>query len=173
MSRRRGGNERSPARLQVEALRRDVIGDELRERRGGGRPVAITAGTAVKTRARQTHVAEERAEHERIAALAAAGPAACFTAAPPLGPGLGFRRDDPVLGAGEQRLALGKRQSEILGPVDALRKRRDLLNLSGGAVAGRDLKQNLDAHDGPPDGGELSTTAGAESSDRSGAPQCR
>ena len=70
--RRRGGigRQRGPARLQVEPLRRDVVGEEFLERRDGRRSGPVLTPAAVEARAGEADIAEERAEHDRVAALA-------------------------------------------------------------------------------------------------------
>ena len=104
-------NERGPARLQIKPLRRDVIGNEFHERRRGGASVSFSAWAAVKSRARQPHVAKQSAKYNRVAALASPPAAANFAAPSPLYPALGLSFDNPLLGGGKQNLALGERQS--------------------------------------------------------------
>ena len=66
------GHERGPAGLEVEPLRRDVVREQVLERRERRRPgPAPVAPAAVEARAREADVAEERAEHDRVAALGA------------------------------------------------------------------------------------------------------
>ena len=57
---------------------------------------------------------------------------------------------DPLLDRGQQCLALGDRQAEILRPLRHASRTRDLLGLAGGAVIAGDLKQDPDAHGAPP-----------------------
>jgi hypothetical protein len=90
-------------------------------------------------------------EYDGIAALASLPAVAALAPPPPLGPGLGLGFDNPLLGGGEQKVALGKRQSEIFRAVGAFAQGCDLFDVARRAVIGCYLKQNLHAHDVTPE----------------------
>lgn len=74
-----------------------------------------------------------------------------------------------TLNGGEQRLALGDQQTEVLQPFRPLLERSGLLGRPGAAVVSSDLEQDADAHDEPPmaepmTGHEFSTIAGVRGS---------
>src|SRR4051794_9018910 len=141
-------------------IREQVL--ERRDRRRTG--PAPVAPAAVEARAREADVAEERAEHDRVAALGAeALPAG---RAMPAGgdPGRGLQLDDPALEAAEHGLALGERQADLLQPVRALLEGGHLLRRAELAVIRCCLEQDPDPHGIPPClVPELSTGPGEES----------
>ena len=145
------GHKRRPSCLDVEPLRSDVIGDQVAQRRHGGRAdrVLALALAAMQSWAIQFDVPIQRAEHNRVTAFAAPLVAADRARAMPTRPRRGLDFDRSVLDRGEQHLALGDRQAKVLQPLRHLVERRDLLGRAGGAVIAGDLEQDPDAHGMP------------------------
>jgi len=146
------GHQRCPARLQVQPLRRDVAGDEVAQRRQGGRLSVIPARAAVQPRAGERHVAIKGTEQNGVAALAATAGSARLAAAVPTGPRLGLSLNDPVLDGGKQRLTVREREADVFRPICCFFERGDLLGLAGRAGVVGDLEQDADAHGAPPVG---------------------
>jgi hypothetical protein len=81
------GCQRGPSGLEIEPLRRDVVGEKLVERRDGRRSVLVLAPAAMEAWAGQADRAEQGAEHDRVAALGSAPPSAAGAAAVSFDPG--------------------------------------------------------------------------------------
>jgi hypothetical protein len=100
----------------------------------------------VEARAREADVAEERAEHDRVAALGAeALPAG---RAVPVLPDVSLRLepDQVALQTAERGLALRERQADLLQPVGAFLEGDHLLRRAELAVVRCCLEQDPDPH---------------------------
>ena len=64
------GHERGPARLEVQALRRNMVGKQLRQWRDRCRTVGLPLFGNVVARALELDIAEQGPEGDRVTALA-------------------------------------------------------------------------------------------------------
>lgn len=112
------GHEGCPFRLKIEPLRRDVARDQFPQRRYRRRAVSTQVRWKTITRALQTHIAEQGAERNRVAAFGSQAAAVGLSSL--LKPPRDLRLNEMLLGRRQQCLAFRQRQSEIFGAARGL-----------------------------------------------------
>ena len=115
------GHERGPARLEVQALRRNMIGKQLLQWRDRCRTVGLPPLRKVVARALEPDIAEQSPEGKRVAALAPELATADWAVPVFLEPAIDLSLNDPLLSGCQQSLALGQGQAQILGSLGDLR----------------------------------------------------
>ena len=80
------GHERRPARLEIEPLRSDMIGDQVAQRRHRRRTVSALARATMQSRTGDCYIAIQRHEDDGMTALAAPTGATRLATAMPLRP---------------------------------------------------------------------------------------
>ena len=121
------GHERGPAGLKVQALRRNMVGKQLRQWRDRRRTVGLPLFGNVVAWALEPDIAEQGPEGDWIAALAPELATADRAVPVLLEPAIDLSLDDPLLSGCQQGLALSQGQAQILGSLGDLRQVCDLL----------------------------------------------
>jgi hypothetical protein len=104
----------------------------------------------MEARTGEFHIAVERHEDDRIAALAVPPGATRLATALPFHPRHRLGIDQLLLDGSHQRLGLCDRQAEVLRPLRLFIEYRDFRGVAGGSVIGDDLQQDPHAHGEPP-----------------------
>src|SRR5687767_11377623 len=104
------GDKRSPAGLEVQALRRNMVREQLRQRRDRRWPVGLTLFRNVEAWALEPDIAEQGPEGDRVTALAPQLPTSDLAVAVVREPAIDLSLDDPLLSGRQQGLALSQGQ---------------------------------------------------------------
>ena len=139
------GDQRGPAALQIQQLRRGVFGEQLGQR-AEGLAVRRLAATAVEAWAGEGDIAEHGAKDDRVLSFAAQLTAAGRTAAVPADEGGSLGGDDMLLQALLQGFALADRQANGFQLMVALLETQDLAVGEHGAIVADDPKLKVNVH---------------------------
>jgi hypothetical protein len=121
----------------------------------------------VQALAVQFDIAIQRAERERVAALATAWFAAGRAASTATRPCFSLSQNRSGLDGRQHCFAFGDREAKVFQALGRLFKGGHFLGWADGAVIAGDLEQDADTHGRPPmpgEAGELSIMTGVESS---------
>ena len=107
----------------------------------------------MQARTVQPDIAIERAEHERVASLAAPARAAGGAAPTSPRPSRCLGQNRPGLDGRQHCFAFGDREAEVFRALGHLFKRGHFLDWADGAVIAGDLEQDADTHGAASDAG--------------------
>ena len=131
------GDQRGPAALQIQQLRRGVFGEQLGQR-AEGLAVRWVAATAVVARARKGDIAEHGAKDDRVLSFTAQVTTAGWTTAVPIDEGRSLGGDDMLLQALLQGFTVADRQAKGFKLVVTLLEMQDLAVGEHGAIVADD-----------------------------------